>query len=273
MTSEAVTRTDDTESAEDVFSDALYTLYDYQPITHASAGQRYTYKYPSTERPLSVILTTPDTDAANWELHASSIWTSAVYLADHIEEIDIPPKASVLELGAGAGLPSIVLAALHPHASVTISDYPDQQVLSTLQQNIESNHVSSHCRAAGYAWGTDPAPVLRYAPDGYDIVLAADTLWNPTLRGSFIASVESTLGQADHARAYLVAGLHTGRYTLQAFLDAVEKSSKLTVDSLVEREARGSERRAWDVTHADSDDDKERRRWVLWIVLKWKPGS
>ncbi|KAL1747838.1 putative methyltransferase-domain-containing protein [Schizophyllum fasciatum] len=264
---------EEAESVEDVLSDALFTLYDYQPITHASAGQRYTYEYPSSARPLSITLTTPDTDAANWELHASSIWTSAVYLADHIEEINIPPDATVLELGAGAGLPSIVLAALNPHASVTITDYPDPQVLATLGENIASNQVASHCRAAGYAWGTDPAPVLRYAPSGYDVVLAADTLWNPTLRGAFIASIEATLRQTAEARAYLVAGLHTGRYTLQAVMDAISNSSRLVVESLVEREARGSEQREWNVARADSDDDRERRRWVLWIVLKWKPAS
>ncbi|TRM57951.1 putative methyltransferase-domain-containing protein [Schizophyllum amplum] len=259
------------ESSEDVLSDALFTLYDYQPITHASAGQSYTYNYPSQTSPLSITLTTPDTDAANWELHASSIWMSAVYLADHIDEISLPPDATVLELGAGAGLPSIVLAALHPQASITISDYPDQQVLAAIHENIERNKVVSHCRAAGFAWGTNPEPLLRHAPAGYDVVLAADTLWNPTLRESFIDSIEGTLRKSEHARAYIVAGLHTGRYTLQAFLDAVQKSSKLAVVSLVECEARGTERRTWDVTRADNDDDKERRRWVLWIVLKWKP--
>lgn len=72
---------------------------------------------------------------------------------------------SVVELGAGCALPSLLSATLaHPPSLVVITDYPDETILGNLVRNVETNreHFSSgakvHC--VGYEWGENVAPLL-----------------------------------------------------------------------------------------------------------------
>ncbi|KAI0091562.1 putative methyltransferase-domain-containing protein [Irpex rosettiformis] len=279
---------------EDFFSDSLQMLYDYTPITHSSPGSVFRYSppndiLPSTFPSCSITLTTPTTQAANWSLHASSIWASSIYLADHLSDLQLirhieggpiakhtkdhhaPRKLRVLELGAGAGLPSILIAKLHEDVDVVISDYPDEGVIKALQTNVERNSVAQRCRVVPYAWGSDSS--ILYQPGtsddhGFDVIIAADTLWNSQSHPLFLDTLHQTLRRSVDARIYLVAGLHTGRYTLQAFINAVP-GYQFEFQGIEERAVNGSERRTWDVGREENDDEKERRRWVVWMVLAW----
>lgn len=277
--------------SEDILSDSLQVLYDYTPITYSSAGSIFRYQpppqlisaLPIPIDPFTITLLTPSTQAGNWSLHASSIWASSIYLADHIQDLHIAqyskssgrPQTRVLELGAGAGLPSILVAKLHENVSVVVSDYPDDEIIKALVTNIDENNVSSRCRAIPYAWDSDTS-VFR-DPDAdsgseagniFDIVIAADTLWNSGLHALFLRALQKTLRRSADARVYLVAGLHTGRYTLQAFMDAVPRHN-FQFEEICEREVAGSASRPWDVERHEYDDDRERRRWVVWMVLRW----
>ena len=83
----------------------------------------------------------------------------------------LPP---VLELGAGTGLPSILLSTRTPPASLTetppptslivVTDHPDPSILSNLQANVARNQhlVAPGCTltCAGYEWGTDVGHLL-----------------------------------------------------------------------------------------------------------------
>lgn len=133
---------------EDILSESLETLYDYAPITLSSSGSSYTYTpspnsvYAQTARGrlMKITLKTPETEPENWSLHASSIWISSVYLADHLDELHIDKEIAhardreelplrVLELGAGAGLPSILIAKrFQDDVFVVASDYPDDPI-------------------------------------------------------------------------------------------------------------------------------------------------
>ncbi|KDQ61533.1 hypothetical protein JAAARDRAFT_171788 [Jaapia argillacea MUCL 33604] len=263
---------------EDILSSSLETLYEYQPITHSSAGSLFTFHpkhSPPTSPTPTISLITPDTDAANWKLHASSIWVSALFLADHLAELHLGDglELNVLELGAGAGLPGILIAKLYHNVRVTLSDYPDQKLMRTLSDNVKRNDVVNRCRVVPYDWGSDPSPLLPPYPlkstPGFDVILAADTLWNPELHSRFIDTLRLTLKRTTSARAHLIAGLHTGRYTIQAFLREMGET-KLFVESVVEREVSGEGRREWCVERAESEDERERRRWVVWMTIKWK---
>ncbi|KAK7061063.1 hypothetical protein VNI00_000798 [Paramarasmius palmivorus] len=95
---------------EEIFNSSLQTLYDYQPITLSSPNSLFTYISPRNE---SITVQTPDTLPSNWSLHASSIWKASQYIADHLDDLDLPdqPRKTpfrLLELGAGAGLPGIL---------------------------------------------------------------------------------------------------------------------------------------------------------------------
>ncbi|KAH7890856.1 putative methyltransferase-domain-containing protein [Phlebopus sp. FC_14] len=266
-----------TDEPEDILSASLQILYDYSPITHSTPGSLFTYAVNPellSGQSKQIELMTPDTQAANWSLHASSIWVSSLFLADHLEDLHIETLddrgvVRVLELGAGAGLPSILIGSVYQNALVTVSDYPDDNLIRTLSDNIRRNNVAERCRAVPYAWGTDVSPLLNQ-DDGrrFDLIIAADTLWNPVLHAPFVQALCQCLDHRPKSRIHLVAGLHTGRYTIQAFLDCI-KQHGLVLEHATEREVGGTLSRLWDVARADNEDERERRRWIVWMVLRW----
>lgn len=258
---------------EEILSSSLRTLYDYAPITHSSPGGlfTYTYRFQDPRAPsLTITVSTPDTQTEHWSLHASSIWVSALYVADHISELNLPAKETstplrLMELGAGAGLPSILIAKAYPHIRVVASDFPDPLLIRTLRENVMRNDASRNCAIVPHAWGaTDSSPLLPTA----DIILAADTLWNQEVHAALLRTICAVLARTCVARAHLVAGLHTGRYTLDSFFRAAREAGLMLIEA-VEREVKGNGRREWDVRRAESEDERERRRWVVWSVLKW----
>lgn len=290
---------------EDIFSDSLQSLYDYVPLTHSSAGAVFRYTLTDTHHRLqsrdeestpsessaessTITLVTPTTEAGNWALHASSIWASSLFIADHLDDLHLDEHAvaarnsgrhrlRLLELGAGAGLPSIAIAKCFNDIEVVASDYPDPELIKTLQANVDTNHVDARCRVVPYAWGSDPALFRQGAisengegSDNHamDIIIAADTLWNPALHDSFLKTLQTLLRRSRDACVYLVAGLHTGRYTLQAFIDALDTYG-LVLEEAVERESTGCGQRVWSVDRAEGEEEKERRRWIIWMRIKW----
>lgn len=290
--------TDNVEtSPEDIMYTSLETLYDFAPVMHSSAGSLFTYTRPASldsppeaaHAPLTISLSTPDTRAENWSLHASTIWVASLYIADHLEDLHLnqhdPSSTStrpirVLELGAGAGLPSILISKSYAHVEVTSSDYPDAELIRTLEDNVKRNQVADRCRAVPFAWGSDPA-LLAPKHDsqfalgedsplacGFDVIVAADTLWNSEAHHLLIDTLSRTLSRTEHARVHLVAGLHTGRYTIQTFLNSAETAG-FQIQEAIEREVKGDGRRVWQVERAEGEDERERRRWVVWIILKW----
>ena len=74
------------------------------------------------------------------------LWNAARVIADYIEgDQTLVLGKSVLELGAGAGLPAIV-AALNGAKCVTITDYPDGDLVECMTQNVAQNiPPSSNC--------------------------------------------------------------------------------------------------------------------------------
>lgn len=84
---------------------------------------------------------------------------------------DAPDRAfidhvfSVIELGAGCALPSLLAATLvEPPSLIVATDYPDDGILGNLKANVERNrlHYQPPCQVhcVGYEWGTDTTPLL-----------------------------------------------------------------------------------------------------------------
>ena len=273
---------------EDILSLSLETLYDFAPIAHSSPGELFTYTHHPQDpdsSSLKITLSVPDTQKEHWSLHASNIWVAALYVADHISELNLyaeettcpntnKPPLHLIELGAGSGLPSILIAKCYPHISVIASDFPDAKLIHTLCENVTRNNVARNCTVVPHAWGTDPSALL--SPPA-DIVLAADTLWDPEQHAALLLTICAVLKRTPAARVHLVAGLHTGKYTIDAFFRAA-RAAGLVIAEATERKVVDGEkdacRREWDVGRRLSaggadEDERERRRWVVWSVLKW----
>ncbi|KAF4569622.1 hypothetical protein EYR40_008600 [Pleurotus pulmonarius] len=282
------------EDPGDILADSLDTLYGYQPLTLSSPGRHFILQLDRLDhtidtssakpcKPISISCRVPDTRSANWSLHASSVWVASVYLTQHIQELHIHDYLSpltsptnpinVLELGAGAGIPSIAISKLYEDSCIRItsSDYPDDQLIAALKDNVLMNDVASRCKVVPYAWGSDASPLLPRSEttldSGFDVVIAADTLWNSDTHAIFVETLQKTLKRDAKSRIHLVAGLHTGRFTIQSMLDRLELSG-FDVESAEERQVHGDQRRGW-IVERDGEDEFDRRRWLVWIKLKW----
>jgi nicotinamide N-methyltransferase len=265
----------------EIFSDSLSILYNHTAITLSSdPGSTFTY----TNESATVHLKTPDTKPENWSLHASSVWISAMFLADHIHLLDLDryrrlPKIRVLELGAGAGLPGILIAKARDDVQVVLSDYPDENLIDALHQNVAANISNGSAHVVSYDWTVgDVAPFHTLSPDGFDVIIAADTLWNVDLHAAFLQSLESLLRRdADNLpnpSINLIAGLHTGRWTIQAFLTAVEHRRRFRLHRVVEIRANSGretdpEERKWEVER-ECEDESDRRAWIVSITMGWR---
>jgi nicotinamide N-methyltransferase len=201
---------------EEILSSSLETLYNFAPIAHSSAGGLFTYVHRSEDPnspPLTITVSVPDTQTEHWSLHVSTIWTAALYVADHISELNLPPAPAesrsssaadthplrLIELGAGTGLPSILIAKRYPHISVIASDFPDAKLIHTLRENVARNDARANCAVVPHAWGTDPSALLLHSSGaGADVVLAADTLWDPAQHAALLCTLCAVLARAFH---------------------------------------------------------------------------
>jgi nicotinamide N-methyltransferase len=116
---------------------------------------------------------------------AHFVWESSIKMADLVATGVIPVEnRHVLEVGAGAGLPSIV-SVLSGAKHVIATDYPEPSVIAELKRNMDDNLVSSDeqrrkcVQVMGHSWGTTDCGDLpaQFPSRRVDVILAADTLW------------------------------------------------------------------------------------------------
>lgn len=120
--------------------------------------------------------------------------------------------ANVLELGAAAGLPSIVAAMLGAKR-VIATDYPDPGLINNLAKNM--NRALERARksereavgkgkeacawAQGYIWGHDAAPLLSNLDEGddrFDLLLLSDLIFNHQAHPALLQTMDACLPQA-----------------------------------------------------------------------------
>jgi nicotinamide N-methyltransferase len=252
----------------DVFADSLGVLFEHRPVA-------ITHETTWTHEPSGIALAVPQVaEAKNWNLHADAIWGSSIFVAENLDMVfghgGLDEKR-VLELGAGAGMAGISIARRWNSVRVLITDYPDAGILRTLQQNVARNcpeedwgreQADPRVQVRGHAWGSEEGTSENH----YQVVVALDTLWTSETHAALCQSIARALKRDEGCRVYLVAGIHTGRWVLNAFLKTVVQYG-LCVDYLCELRVRDGYEREWYVEREDTPE--ERREWLLYIRLRW----
>ncbi|GAB1314876.1 hypothetical protein MFIFM68171_05086 [Madurella fahalii] len=194
-----------------------------------------------------------------------------------------PPSAafdvaglSTIELGAGTALPSIISGLLGARR-VVVTDYPAPPILKTLRHNVSSTvqpkfsppgrFAVEEVLVEGHAWGELDSAFAQRNRHAFDRVFLADCLWMPWQHENLRRSVAWFLGEGDGARAWAVAGFHTGRENVGAFFDAEALAGVgLEVERMWEQECDGREREwTWD---RGAEDVSVRKRWLVVAVLR-----
>ncbi|KZT64543.1 hypothetical protein DAEQUDRAFT_678413 [Daedalea quercina L-15889] len=164
-----------------------------------------------------VLTVAPKEGKAN-TLLADHLFSPSLLLAEHIERGLIPlERKTVVELGAGCALPSLLASTLaHPPSLVVITDYPDETILGNLRQNVARNagKTADGCvvQCCGYEWGKDPRPLLASlsaTSPGFDVVILSDLLHFDASHTVLLASLTALLRKSPDARAYVAAGKYT----------------------------------------------------------------
>ena len=193
---------------------------------------------------------------------------------------------TVLELGAGAGLPSLVCAIIGAKA-VVVTDYPDPDLIENLQYNIDHCQaanktedqvdIKSRITAKGYLWGADPSDLLVHVDPstgqvdisigpmkGFDILILADLLFNHSEHAKLVSTIKQTLKRSSQSEA-LVFFTPYRPWLLEkdlAFFDLVRENGfnvKKVLEEMMDK-----------VMFENDRGDEEIRRTVFGYVVKWK---
>ena len=184
---------------------------------------------------------------------------------------------TVLELGAGAGLPSLICAT-QGASKVVVTDYPDADLVANLQHNIDLNSnagilsPAASLVAEGYRWGDSCSSLLSHLPSpshkgeqGFDLLILGDLLFNHSQHLALLDTVRQTLKRSATSQA-LVFFTPYRPWLLQkdlAFFDLARESGFI-VEKVLEE--------VMDSVMFESDPGDERlRRTVFGYSLRWKP--
>ncbi|KAK4698958.1 structural maintenance of chromosomes protein 6, partial [Phenoliferia sp. Uapishka_3] len=213
------------------------------------------------------------------------VWNAGLLMSDKITagELDLQGK-TVLELGAGAGLPGIVAAKSgaakvrrrdeerRPRLisrlgyQVVLSDYDDEGMRVDLERNVrealnpeerERTHVIMH------SWGENPSRLQEAGP--FDLVLAADVVWDVPMHTLLISTLKQILSPS--SEVVLIVGNHTGRAVVRQFIEAAKDAGLEMIgeDSWEEVSVEG-EKRLWSKEARfgeDLESQEGRAKWVL----------
>ncbi|ORX53607.1 hypothetical protein DM01DRAFT_1336141 [Hesseltinella vesiculosa] len=133
-------------------------------------------------------------------LWAHHLWNASKVFADLFDKSpELVQGKTVLELGAGGALPSLV-AALQGASKVVVTDYPDQELLDNIQHNVDQNviaHVPKDLVVVkGFIWGTAVDPLRQLLPAGhttFDVIILSDLVFNHSQHHSMLKSCRELL--------------------------------------------------------------------------------
>jgi nicotinamide N-methyltransferase len=115
-----------------------------------------------------------------------------------------------LEIGAAAGVPSIV-SAVKGARTVVMTDYPDPDLVENMRYNASLSAPiipsSSSLYVHGYKWGDPVEPLTAYLPEGsnsFDLLIMADVIYNYPEHRNLIKVMQRTLKKSSDSVALVV---------------------------------------------------------------------
>ena len=163
------------------------------------------YEFPGTSSKVTLNL------VGNHPLWGHLAWNASYILSDFLcaHALTLTKGKRVLELGAAAGLPSIVCnwaSASH----VVATDYPDKELIENLTKNVVLNcqdeasplRGSGKTFVEGYIWGRDPSALLskleddQGKPGKFDLILLSDLVFNHQAHPALLETCESCIADA-----------------------------------------------------------------------------
>ncbi|WVR00067.1 hypothetical protein IAU59_007209 [Kwoniella sp. CBS 9459] len=131
------------------------------------------------------------------------LWNTALVFSTYLlRNPSLTQSRRILELGAGAGLPSIA-CTLAGAKQVVITDYPDTNLVENMRFNADIN-LSGNQRGAvdvvGHTWGHDVKHLMaRTEGQGYDLLILSDLVFNHSQHDALIKTVNATLSDSPDA--------------------------------------------------------------------------
>jgi len=153
--------------------------------------------------------------APKHSLWAQELWNASIFLARRIDAGQLSVEGRrVLELGSGAGLPTLI-AALNGAAVAVATDYAtesDMTLLRPLQANaswLNEHGCGSCCEVTvlPHIWGEDTAPLLAVS-SSYDDIFCADLLFNRHCHTQLLRSLHACLATGPDATVHVTFSHH-----------------------------------------------------------------
>ncbi|WWC90644.1 uncharacterized protein L201_005580 [Kwoniella dendrophila CBS 6074] len=173
--------------------DDFYGLDDLLPEPESPLPAPYSFS--TYEIPSDIDLTVEDEDNRGRQLvlrlvGSHPLWNTArIFTTFLLKNPGLVKDRSVLELGAGAALPSIA-CAIAGAKQVVITDYPDTDLVENMRFNVDTNvpgNLRSSVDVVGHLWGHDVKHLMARTEDkGYDTLILSD------LHDALIKTVNAT---------------------------------------------------------------------------------
>ncbi|WEW60445.1 nicotinamide N-methyltransferase [Emydomyces testavorans] len=258
-------------------------------------------------------------------LFAHYLWGGALVVAERIEEAERLRREEeeedvrvgrtwsvrgqkVLEVGAGAALPSVI-AALAGADIISITDHPSSAALrgaiqSCIAQNVSQETVRARISVHPHEWGVFfensskrgsgetenvGGKVIKFAADNkgtFTRIICADCLWIKDQHEHLVRSLlwflkapnkgsrgseAATQDDGEYGIAWVVAGFHTGREIVASFFETAV-SMGLVVEDIYERDINATSEMG-EVTREwmpvrEGEGPENRARWCVVAVLR-----
>lgn len=113
------------------------------------------------------------------------LWNASKVVSNYLDSYDDASwsEKTVLELGAGAALPSMI-AAIRGSRKTVVTDYPDPDLLKNIDVNSQTllpkEFEENRIVTKGHLWGAPVDDLLELISPAtkYDIVILSDLIFN-----------------------------------------------------------------------------------------------